>query len=688
MTNSIRMGSLVQYAAAGVRNTHYRTTGSSPLLSAATTYTGTTHRSLLQRSMSILAPSSRLHSTKDNEASSSSIQSWHFTTCTKSSTTTQSILLSPHDARERIMRGRFGIHKEEARSSTRRIFSTIARGGATTTTTTATDGSFDANEAIDNKSGDGVSKKTEIAYIAVGSNLGDRFVNIRNAMELLESYHLGEDGGGDGSSERRPMIQIRHTSHLHQTAAMYVTDQPAFLNGVICIDTTLSPHELLVALKEVEQRIGRDLKNGIRNGPRLIDMDILFYGVVSPPGKKHAEENYDDGNRSGSNHEDVPRSGGCILQTPDLEIPHPRLEEREFVLLPLCELDQTVVHPIHNVTLGELFKRWNTRERQNHATTSTSEIAVPSPPPPPRAVRVLPLPRNRMLFLNETLVMGILNVTPDSFSDGGRFDFELGDGSRSCASVERATQEALQMVTDGASIIDIGGESTRPGAKEIHTQEELERTIPVIQSIRQVSDIPISIDTRHATVAKAAIEAGADIVNDVSGGTFDPDMLSTVAELKVPMILMHMRGTPQTMQGLTHYRNNDVVSDVAFALLERSMEAERAGIPRWLQVLDPGIGFAKDLGGNLQLLKHMGKLRELVGPFPLLLGPSRKGFIGTITGETEPKERDYGTVASCVAAVCRMNPDENGGSSNILRVHNVKGVKQAAMIMDAIRQAE
>jgi 2-amino-4-hydroxy-6-hydroxymethyldihydropteridine diphosphokinase len=366
-------------------------------------------------------------------------------------------------------RDRFGVHKEESCSIKCRSFSTIARGGATIPS------AADKHERMDNDNSDA---KREIAYIAVGSNLGDRFGNIQNAMELLESYHLGALVDGQQQQQqqrRRPLIEIRHTSHLHQTAAMYVTDQPAFLNGVIAIETTLSPQELLVALKEVEQAIGRDLKNGIRNGPRLIDMDILFYGVVSPPGKKHAEENYDDGNRSGSNHEDLPRSGGCILQTPDLEIPHPRLEEREFVLLPLCELDQTVVHPIHNVTLGELFKRWNTRERQNHATTSTSEITVPPPPPPPRAVRVLPLPRNRMLFLNETLVMGILNVTPDSFSDGGR----LG------GSVERATQEALQMVADGASIIDIGGESTRPGAKEIQLNEEIKRTIPVIQNIRQ-----------------------------------------------------------------------------------------------------------------------------------------------------------------------------------------------------------
>lgn len=192
----------------------------------------------------------------------------------------------------------------------------------------------------------------------------------------------------------------------------------------------------------------------------------------------------------------------------------------------------------------------------------------------------------------------------------------------------------------------------------------------------------ISIDTRHAEVAQAAVEAGADIVNDVSGGTFDSQMLKTVAQMRVPMILMHMRGTPEIMQQMTDY--DDVVSDVAATLIERSRAAEQAGIPRWMQVLDPGIGFAKDLRGNLLLLRKMSTLRSTLRDCPILLGTSRKGFIGKIANETNPEARDFGTVASCVAALCL---EENQGC-NILRVHNVKGMKQAAMVMDAIKDAK
>ena len=197
------------------------------------------------------------------------------------------------------------------------------------------------------------------------------------------------------------------------------------------------------------------------------------------------------------------------------------------------------------------------------------------------------------------------------------------------------------------------------------------------------SDVPLSIDTRHAAVARAAVEAGADIVNDVSGGTFDENMLSAVAELRVPMIIMHMRGTPETMQKLTKYE--DIVDEVAAALRARTEEAERCGVQRWHQVLDPGIGFAKDMTGNLQLLKHYGTLQMMVGHLPMLLGTSRKGFIGNITGETIAANRDFGSVASSVAAICL------GGSFsqfNILRVHNVKGAKQATMMMDAIRKVD
>jgi dihydropteroate synthase len=184
-------------------------------------------------------------------------------------------------------------------------------------------------------------------------------------------------------------------------------------------------------------------------------------------------------------------------------------------------------------------------------------------------------------------------------------------------------------------------------------------------------------------VARLAVGAGADIVNDVSGGMFDPSMLATVAELGVPMVLMHMRGTPETMQSMTDY--DDVVYNVGASLLERSQAAESAGISKWMQILDPGIGFAKDLQGNLLLLKSMPEIRSITGNVPLLLGTSRKGFIGKIAGITDPKDRDPGTIASTVAAICI---GEQAGSCNIVRVHNVAAVRQGTIIMDAIRKAK
>jgi 2-amino-4-hydroxy-6-hydroxymethyldihydropteridine diphosphokinase/dihydropteroate synthase len=189
-------------------------------------------------------------------------------------------------------------------------------------------------------------------------------------------------------------------------------------------------------------------------------------------------------------------------------------------------------------------------------------------------------------------------------------------------------------------------------------------------------------------VARAAVNAGVDIVNDVSGGTFDPEMLSTVAELQVPIVLMHMRGTPESMQTLTDYESQGgVVDSVVNALLQRSRAAEEAGIPRWMQILDPGIGFAKDLDGNLSLLKHYSEIRSQLGDMPLLLGTSRKGFIGMISGESVAEERDFGTVGSCITALCLGNGNGRNRcyiGCNILRVHNVKGAKQATSVMDAI----
>lgn len=197
------------------------------------------------------------------------------------------------------------------------------------------------------------------------------------------------------------------------------------------------------------------------------------------------------------------------------------------------------------------------------------------------------------------------------------------------------------------------------------------------------SEIPISIDTRHAKVAQSAIESGADIVNDVSGGQFDPKMFVTVSELGVPMVFMHMRGTPQTMMELTGY--SDVVADVAHTLKTISQQAQSFGIYRWNQVVDPGIGFAKDLDGNLRLLQQLSHIRSTVGQIPILLGTSRKGFIGKVTGAQKPADRDPGSIASCIASFCL---DASVAPCNLMRVHNVPDSVQACRVMDAIRDAK
>lgn len=285
-------------------------------------------------------------------------------------------------------------------------------------------------------------------------------------------------------------------------------------------------------------------------------------------------------------------------------------------------------------------------------------------------VQVLPLPRNRFLHLhpNKTLVMGILNVTPDSFSDGGKYN----------SSVDAAVQQALQLVKDGADIIDIGGESTRPGAEEVSVEEEVSRVVPIILSLRSLSPtVAISVDTRRAAVAAAAVAAGADLVNDVSAGTFDGAMLDTVKGLGVPLCLMHSRGTPATMGTLATYA--DVVKDVAKELRERVIAAEKAGVGRWLLVLDAGLGFAKDLGHNVQLVARANELRHELEGAPMLLGASRKRFVGSLTNVSKAEERDVGTVAVNGAAIL-------AGGAQIVRVHNVKAMKEAAMVFDAIAQ--
>lgn len=244
-----------------------------------------------------------------------------------------------------------------------------------------------------------------------------------------------------------------------------------------------------------------------------------------------------------------------------------------------------------------------------------------------------------LVWGQKTQVMGILNVTPDSFSDGGLFD-----------SLPGAIAQATAMVAQGADLLDIGGESTRPGSQLVSEAEELQRVLPVIRALRAeplFDKTPISVDTMKAAVAKAAIESGADLVNDVSGGTADGEMLGVVASLGCPIVLMHMRGTPNTMQQMTQY--GDVVRDVRDRLEELVNRAVAAGVSREVIAIDPGIGFAKTAMQNLPLLRELATFQSL--GCPVLVGVSRKSFIGAILERPDPKERLWGTAAACTVAI-------------------------------------
>jgi len=260
-----------------------------------------------------------------------------------------------------------------------------------------------------------------------------------------------------------------------------------------------------------------------------------------------------------------------------------------------------------------------------------------------------------------TYLMGVLNITPDSFSDGGEFH-----------NLEAAKAQAKYLVESGADILDVGGQSTRPGAEEISLEEELNRVLPIIQAIRQEFSVPISIDTTKAAVAKAAIAEGADIINDISGATFDPEMLPTVAELGVPIVLMHLRGTPQTMQKLTDYQ--DIIGEIYQFLANQINAAVAAGINPAKIIIDPGIGFAKNHQQNLEIIRKLSEFRSLNSP--ILVGVSRKRFIGHILNQPDPKQRIWGTAAACCAAICN--------SADILRVHDVKEMRDICLVSDAI----
>jgi dihydropteroate synthase len=275
--------------------------------------------------------------------------------------------------------------------------------------------------------------------------------------------------------------------------------------------------------------------------------------------------------------------------------------------------------------------------------------------------------RRTLLFGERTLVMGVLNVTPDSFSDGGQF-----------LNTDRALAHAEEMIAEGADVIDIGGESTRPGragVAVVSAEEELRRVLPVIEQLAKNSTVPISIDTTKAVVARAAFDAGAEIVNDISGLRFDPDVADEAARHQAGLVLMHSRGNLATMHRLEPVP--DIMTEVEASLRSSIAEAERRGVERNCIALDPGIGFSKSLEQNLELVAKLDQLARAFASFPILVGTSRKSFLGRLLDNAPAHERLYGTMATVTAAILR--------GAHIVRVHDVTAAVETVRVADAIK---
>ncbi|TDZ47188.1 Folic acid synthesis protein fol1 [Colletotrichum trifolii] len=456
------------------------------------------------------------------------------------------------------------------------------------------------------RNGADLPKGPVTAYIALGSNIGDRVRWIEQACAEMD----------------RRGIKVKRTSCLWETEPMYVVDQDRFVNGACEVETTLEPLALLDELQDIERSMGR--QKFVEKGPRNIDLDILMYGDEK-------------------------------IEHPRLTVPHVGIPEREFVLRPLAEL---IPHkPLYASNPWKL-----TLDYLNELSPAAAPLS-PLTPVSPTQQAIFSLAPTR-----KTHVMAIINATPDSFSDGGLHNLD------NLVSTLKSFAEA------GATILDIGGASTAPGRPEVPAEEETARVLPVIELVRslpELSHLAVSVDTWRASVAEAAVAAGADIINDVSAGQLDRNMLPYMARSNRTVCLMHMRGTPETMNGLTDYPDG-VVSTVARELLDRVAEAEAAGVRRWRIILDPGLGFAKTGEQNLQLLRHMDELRSWPGleGLPWLLGSSRKRFVGKITGVTKPQDRIWGTAATVVSAV------QSG--ADIVRVHDAVEMCQVVKMADAI----
>ena len=489
-------------------------------------------------------------------------------------------------------------------------------------------------------SGEFLEGQLHTAFIAFGSNVGPSLTYINNSIQELETRG----------------IKVVGTSSIYESDPMYVTDQPKFYNGIFKAETLLKPLELLDALKDIEYNAFKRVKE-MENGPRSIDLDIILYDDI------------------------------VFNQPPKLTIPHAAMLSRSFVLKPLTQLvSPTAVHPLTAETFHSHLEQITDSDPAIQASTAL-RVVVPIARNP-----ATPLVFDPQSHTLPTQIMAILNATPDSFSDGGvHYDPE---------NIQTIISSAQKFVEQGATILDIGGMSTRPGITSIPTpEEEALRVVPVIKAIRadkQFDGIVISVDTYRASVAREAIQAGADIINDISAGQLDPEMFSVATDLGVPIILNHTRGTPETMNSLADYKveynseedgpaepikdnSEEAVIEVVGQELEARVEdAIAAGLRRWQIILDPGLGFAKKLPHNMAIIRNLSKLRNRQGlkGFSWLLGPSRKRFIGTITGKDVPSDRVLGTAAAVTALI--------QGGADIVRVHDVAEMADAVKMADSI----
>ncbi|KAH9990247.1 Dihydropteroate synthase [Russula compacta] len=556
-------------------------------------------------------------------------------------------------------------------------------------------------------------REQHVAAIALGTNLGDRFANIEAALHLLEHPEPISAPNEQGTLAGLTVI---NTSFLYETAPMYVTDQPSFLNCACIIRTTVAPLTLLEILKAIERAVGR--VPSIRNGPRAVDLDVLFYDDVCIDTRPESLQVTLGDNLEGH-----------------LVVPHPRIAEREFVLRPLYDMVPDFVHPVFRKPIHEML----------------SDVLKASPADSPAMIKVMPFPTYPHTLGHappvahvpniphtqaywkfphtghaspprHTRLMATLNVTPDSFSDGS-------DHITLAAAFDYATSS----IAAGADIVDVGGYSTRPGAAYVSPSEETSRVVPVIAALRAARvqppnnndpdttttttarkkerDVPlISVDTFRPNVARAAILAGANCINDVhaftgpdypptasSASTYLAEMKKTARELAVPVILMHSRGDAGANKDYSRYVS--VVQGVAQELGEKVEAIVRGpgGVRRWLVMVDPGIGFSKSLEANLQVLRDSASItanertangvwNPLRG-YPQLVGVSRKSFLGAILSQpdddgtyqgrkTTPKERGWATAAAVTCAVQQ--------GTAVVRIHDVLELGDVVRVADAI----